>query len=80
MRNNPCFDMITKTDCPDRKAGCAVTCPKWAEYEREREKEYHDRQVEYEVDRAIQDHRNKTYAAHLKKKSRQSRYVRRNNH
>ena len=32
----PCFDPSTKTDCPDRRARCAVECPKWADYVRDR--------------------------------------------
>lgn len=42
MLEAPCFNRITKTDCPDRKAGCAVKCEKWALWEKEkalREKE-----------------------------------------
>jgi hypothetical protein len=30
-------------DCPERKGGCAVTCPKWREYIAERDKQYEKR-------------------------------------
>ena len=37
---NPCYNKLTKTDCPDRKSGCGATCKKWADYVRERDEEY----------------------------------------
>ena len=37
---NPCYDKRTNTDCPDRKAGCASSCPKWQEYEKIRNEGY----------------------------------------
>lgn len=46
MLNSPCFNKETKTDCPDRKGGCAVNCPKWAKYVEEREEEYQQRKIE----------------------------------
>ena len=42
---NPCYNRQTKTDCPDRKCGCQVTCPKWAKYVEERDKEYEQRTI-----------------------------------
>jgi hypothetical protein len=30
-------------DCPDRKGGCAITCPKWQKYTVERQKIYDKR-------------------------------------
>ena len=39
----PCYNKLTKTSCPDRIEGCAVTCPKWAAYVKERDKNYIDR-------------------------------------
>lgn len=39
----PCFDEQTKTDCPDRKQGCAVNCEKWAKYLEARNAEYAER-------------------------------------
>lgn len=41
--SSPCFDPINKIDCPDRRAGCAATCPKWAEHERQKKKRYAER-------------------------------------
>lgn len=38
--DSPCFDVKTKTDCPDRKKGCAITCKKWADYVIKREANY----------------------------------------
>ena len=40
---NPCYDRNTKSDCPDRKAGCAAKCPEWAAYVEERERMYKKR-------------------------------------
>lgn len=30
-------------DCPQRAAGCAVSCERWSEYVKAREKQYADR-------------------------------------
>ena len=38
----PCYDELTKTDCPRRKAGCAINCPEWAEYVEARNKAYEE--------------------------------------
>ena len=35
---SPCYK------CPDRKAGCAVGCEDWADYEKERNDSYSKRQ------------------------------------
>lgn len=40
---SPCYDEKTKTDCPRRHAGCAVDCPKWADYIKERDEMYERR-------------------------------------
>lgn len=40
---SPCYNPETKIDCPNREAGCAATCPKWAEYLTERDKIYAER-------------------------------------
>lgn len=40
---NPCYDKRTNTDCPDRKAGCASSCPKWQEYEKIRNEGYKEK-------------------------------------
>ena len=37
---NPCYDKPTRTDCPNRKAGCGASCPKWAAYVEERDRRY----------------------------------------
>lgn len=37
---NPCYNKETKTDCPDRKAGCGGSCTKWLEYEKNRNEGY----------------------------------------
>ena len=37
---NPCYNKQTKTDCPRRCAGCAINCPDWAEYVKERDARY----------------------------------------
>lgn len=38
--DNPCYNKATKTGCPRRAPGCAVNCPEWAEYTKERESVY----------------------------------------
>ena len=40
---NPCYDKPTRTDCPNRKAGCGASCPKWAAYVVERDRKYVER-------------------------------------
>ena len=47
-RTNPC----TK-DCPDRKAECARTCPKWAEYGAERAERYRHNKMVYDIENAL---------------------------
>lgn len=37
---HPCFDHKSRQDCPRRHAGCAATCPEWAEYEKKRNARY----------------------------------------
>lgn len=41
--NPPCYDRINHIDCPKRHAGCAATCPEWAEYVKVRDRVYEDR-------------------------------------
>lgn len=48
--NSPCYDTIKHIDCPDRKAGCAVNCPKWAAYVKARDEEYKAKQAQRAVD------------------------------
>ena len=50
---SPCYNTKTKTDCPRRKAGCAVNCPEWAKYTQERNKEYHERQVQNDIEQTL---------------------------
>ena len=38
--SSPCYDVKTKTDCPNRKLGCRKDCTKWAEYEEMKSKVY----------------------------------------
>lgn len=40
MAKSPCFNTITRTDCPNRHEGCAAQCPNWAKYTEERDAEY----------------------------------------
>lgn len=40
MLTRPCYNELTKTDCPDRCAGCAAHCERWAAYVASRDKEY----------------------------------------
>lgn len=53
--NSPCYDIETKTDCPDRKAGCAVECPKWAAYVEKRNADYEKRRAAAEARYALED-------------------------
>lgn len=53
MRQPPCYNKETKTDCPRRTAGCAVNCPEWAEYLKERDEEYRRRAAESKVKGAV---------------------------
>ena len=39
--------------CPDRTAGCAANCPKWAEYARWRDGKYERRLRESQVSTAV---------------------------
>lgn len=42
---SPCFDRLTKQDCPERCENCHNDCPRWAEYVKERDKEYQRRKA-----------------------------------
>ena len=48
QRDNPCT-----RDCPDRKAECAKTCPKWAKYAAGRAKRYEYNKAVYDVQNAL---------------------------
>lgn len=47
-RDNPC----TK-DCPDRKAECAKTCPKWATYAAGRAERYKHNEIVYNAEQML---------------------------
>lgn len=51
----PCFDIKTKTDCPDRKVGCAVTCERWAEYVEARDEDYRHRKDLSEIGASLKE-------------------------
>lgn len=42
---SPCFDRLTRRDCPERCENCHNDCPRWAEYVKERDKEYQRRKA-----------------------------------
>ena len=46
MPLNPCFDPVSRIDCPHRSANCSVSCPKWKEYAAERDAEYERRRAD----------------------------------
>ena len=52
MIDSPCWDKETKTDCPDRAAGCAAHCDRWLEYTVERNKDYRRRAI---ISEAVSD-------------------------
>lgn len=43
---NPCYNEITKTDCPKRHPGCGANCKDWADYVELRDAEYVKRHKE----------------------------------
>lgn len=55
MIPNPCYDPVTKTDCPHRKQGCATKCPYWADYVEERDADYKERRDSQMVDNYKKD-------------------------
>lgn len=64
---NPCFNEETRTDCPKRKGGCAVDCPEWAAYVKERDAEYKRRQEQAEIDRIIANRRDKAFELRMRR-------------
>lgn len=50
LRKQPC-----DRNCPRRAAGCAVSCPDWAEYLKRREADYQNRMERQRVKEAMQD-------------------------
>ena len=75
----PCFNEETRTDCPKRCAGCAVNCPEWAAYVKERDKEYEHRKVQADVACAIYNGRSKMYKKLAMQKLQDGRSHRRSN-
>lgn len=49
----PCFDELTRTDCPRRACGCQLTCKEWALYLEKRDELYKKREVETAVNKAM---------------------------
>lgn len=64
---NPCFNKETRTDCPKRCAGCAVNCPEWATYEKERNAEYERRRIQFEIDSISYDGIRKAQERYIKR-------------
>ena len=48
QRDNPCT-----RDCPDRKAECAKTCPRWAIYAAGRAERYKHNEIVYMTEDAL---------------------------
>ena len=49
----PCYDEVTKTDCPRRHSGCAINCEEWHDYAKRRDEEYRRRLAESGANSAI---------------------------
>lgn len=45
----PCYDSVNKQDCPDRRPGCHSKCKKWRQYERNRDRDYHERLIDVDM-------------------------------
>lgn len=75
---NPCFDEATHTDCPGRHSGCAVDCPAWAEYVRQRNAEYAKKRAESDAVSVIlagRAKRSRHYHKHsMKSRQRRNKY------
>lgn len=59
----PCFDRKTGIGCPDRCAGCAASCEKWAAYESKRNMEYRQKLESGETDAYMIERRQKVRKA-----------------
>lgn len=70
---HPCFNEETRTDCSRRHAGCAVDCPDWAAYVKERDAEYERRKIQFEVDSISYDGIRKAQERRLKKEMNRQR-------
>lgn len=64
---NPCHDKNTGVDCPRRCAGCASTCPEWAEYTEERNKTYKKRLADNIEDNYSRDAAQRRYWKHYRR-------------
>lgn len=49
--DNPCYNKLTKVDCPNREPYCGATCKKWKAYEKMRNEEYKKELIRKEVER-----------------------------
>lgn len=54
---SPCYDRKTKTDCPRRSAGCAVNCPDWEKYAKQRNEMYERNMTTRDAQQMITDNR-----------------------
>lgn len=41
---SPCYDPKTKSDCPDRSAGCSKHCDKWRKHREDLRQKYKERE------------------------------------
>ena len=71
---SPCRDRATGADCPKRRAGCAATCPEWAEYVEERDKAYKARARQSDIDHYANDMKSNRYYKSLKRRRNKSRW------
>lgn len=46
---NPCYDVKTRTLCPNRHVGCHDACEKWAEYVKARNEVYAKRKAAFDA-------------------------------
>lgn len=72
----PCYDRLTKTDCPDRHGGCQLNCEKWQAYVVERDKVYEKRKNDALANSTIVGHRTEAHSKFTKKEQRMKRYFR----
>lgn len=70
MRITPCYDVVTKQDCPRRSATCRIFCPEWKKYVEERDKEYERRYATTSSYTAAYTEKKKNNLKFLQRKSR----------
>lgn len=73
---SPCYDVKTKTDCPDRCGGCQLNCPKWKAYEAKRDELYKQRMIDREARSVIEETKCDLHTKHVKKQMRLKRMYR----